>query len=303
MVDDNYVRLGSACHCGAPVRLLSGRGRPPKVCEAHTEKPKPERIKKELPKKECLACRGFFTSKDDCTYCSRSCWIAATVKPLCECKWCGDKFKPTRGSLGLFCSYACKGKAHTAKANANKPKTFVQKEQSKCMVCGVDCRGARCSRKCELEHGRNQAKLANESLHRQDAKVNECIECNALYCPLYGYSNTTLCAPCADGRKRAHRSASKVLRKIMQRAAKLETVDPYKVFDRDGWHCRICGVATPKSKRGSYDDDAPELDHIRPLSKRGEHSYRNTQCACRKCNGDKSDEWVSGGFEATLSIG
>lgn len=295
------------CHCGEPVRLLVGRGRPPKVCDSHAEKPKPKRIKKELPKKECPACRGFFTSRYGCTYCSRSCWLSTTVKPLCECKWCGCKFKETHGSLGLYCSYVCRGKATSDKSAKAKAELGIFPPAAKavrfCTVCGVESKNMRCSRACELKHGRNRSTSLAESLHRQDAKVNECDECKALYCPLYGSSHTTLCSPCKESRSRASKAARRVVRKAMELAAKAELVDPYKVFDRDGWQCKICGVSTPPSKRGTYEDDAPELDHIRPLSKRGEHSYRNTQCACRKCNGAKSNEWESGGFEVSLSIG
>lgn len=85
--------------------------------------------------------------------------------------------------------------------------------------------------------------------------------------------------------KRAHR----LKRKAKQRAVTVETVDPIKVFDRDGWRCQLCGVKTPKAKRGTYQPTAPELDHIVPIGKGGEHSYRNTQCACRQCNAAKSD--------------
>jgi 5-methylcytosine-specific restriction endonuclease McrA len=34
-------------------------------------------------------------------------------------------------------------------------------------------------------------------------------------------------------------------------------------------------------------DDAPELDHIVPLACGGAHTYQNTQCTCRECNGRK----------------
>jgi len=73
------------------------------------------------------------------------------------------------------------------------------------------------------------------------------------------------------------------------RAVAVESVDPIKVFDRDGWRCQLCGKKTPKAKRGTYSRNAPELDHIMPLSLGGEHSYRNTQCLCRSCNGSKSN--------------
>lgn len=73
-------------------------------------------------------------------------------------------------------------------------------------------------------------------------------------------------------------------RKAKQREVSVEKVDPILVFERDGWKCHICGVQTDKAKRGTYEDDAPELDHITTLSEGGEHSYRNTACACRSCN-------------------
>lgn len=72
----------------------------------------------------------------------------------------------------------------------------------------------------------------------------------------------------------------------------VELVNPYYVLKRDGYKCQICRVKTPLSLRGSYHDNAPEVDHIIPLAKGGEHSYLNTQCLCRKCNINKSDKEI-----------
>lgn len=309
MIDDNYVRLGAACHCGQPARVQLGRGRPPKHCEAHRAKESKPLKLKEYPAKECPACRGFFTSKEDSKYCCKACWLSVSKKPKCICMWCSAEFKPTRGSLGMYCSASCRGKHVSDKCIQARVLSGLPARISKakpltpCSVCGTDSKNKQCSRACALAYGRLRNIDVAISRHRQDARVTACAECKTLYCPLYGSSHTTLCTPCSEGRSRASKAARRVLRKAMELSAKVESVDPHKVFDRDGWHCRICGISTPLSKRGSYDDDAPELDHIRPLSKRGEHSYRNTQCACRKCNASKSDEWVSGGFEVVLSIG
>jgi 5-methylcytosine-specific restriction endonuclease McrA len=90
------------------------------------------------------------------------------------------------------------------------------------------------------------------------------------------------------GRMRALRLRDVTRRRVAQESPGSELVDPFRVFDRDSWRCRRCGVDTPKAKRGTYDDDAPELDHIHPLSKGGAHSYANTQCLCRRCNGAKA---------------
>lgn len=65
------------------------------------------------------------------------------------------------------------------------------------------------------------------------------------------------------------------------------TVSSIRVFERDGWRCRICGTKTPQRLRGTFKDNAPELDHVVPLSIGGGHTWSNVQCACRKCNIEK----------------
>lgn len=74
------------------------------------------------------------------------------------------------------------------------------------------------------------------------------------------------------------------------RGVKCEHVDPFRVFIRDGWRCQLCGKKLKKENRGSIKEVAPELDHIVPISRGGEHSYRNVQCACRRCNGEKGSK-------------
>lgn len=87
--------------------------------------------------------------------------------------------------------------------------------------------------------------------------------------------------------KEEARRIARAARRSLERGATVEHVDPFKVFDRDGWRCQLCGIATPRRLRGSKAPNAPQLDHIEPIAKGGEHSYRNTQCACRKCNAAK----------------
>jgi len=89
--------------------------------------------------------------------------------------------------------------------------------------------------------------------------------------------------------KRHCSRAARKKRKWVERAASVEAVNPFKVFERDGWRCQCCRMSTPRERRGTYHPRAPELDHIVPLSKGGEHSYRNTQLLCRACNAKKSD--------------
>lgn len=70
------------------------------------------------------------------------------------------------------------------------------------------------------------------------------------------------------------------------------------VLERDNWTCRWCRVSTPEVKRGTYDDDAPEVDHIWPLAatkdgKKGPgHVPENCCCSCRKCNLKRSNKVI-----------
>jgi 5-methylcytosine-specific restriction endonuclease McrA len=91
--------------------------------------------------------------------------------------------------------------------------------------------------------------------------------------------------PTAKENKRSCRRVGKA----RKRAATVECVNYLRVFERDSWRCQFCRKLTPKEKRGTFHPRAPELDHIIPLSKGGEHSYRNTQLLCRACNSAKSD--------------
>ena len=63
----------------------------------------------------------------------------------------------------------------------------------------------------------------------------------------------------------------------------VEDVDANVVYERDGWICQLClhPVSKIADKRIV---DVASLDHIIPLSKGGEHSYKNTQLAHLSCN-------------------
>jgi 5-methylcytosine-specific restriction endonuclease McrA len=131
--------------------------------------------------------------------------------------------------------------------------------------------------------------------------IRECRYCGKQY-DYYIEGTPGYCSDeCRDAMKRARASTPEAMcnkrirygiyrGKIQRR--KIQEVDPYKVFERAGWKCENCGIKTPKELRGSYNDNAPELDHIIPVSLDGVHSYTNTQCLCRKCNREKSNRLI-----------
>jgi 5-methylcytosine-specific restriction endonuclease McrA len=111
-----------------------------------------------------------------------------------------------------------------------------------------------------------------------------CTECEQQFQSFLTPSHCKIC------RLKESRRAIRSARRAKIRGVKKEVVYPYKVFTRDQWTCQCCGITTPKKLRGTLEPNAPEMDHIIPLAKGGDHSYGNCQCLCRKCNGEKQEK-------------
>jgi len=165
----------------------------------------------------------------------------------------------------------------------NKPKT--EKSIRRCKVCGEEITGrlVYCSDECRKEKARRSN--VNYNKQRKTLKKRLCKECTSVFVPEYGNKRREFCSDICL--KRYNRDNRKAKEKAKENDVYYEYVNPLKVFKRDGWRCQLCGKKLNPRNRGKIKDNAPELDHIIPWSKGGEHSYRNTQCACRKCNGDK----------------
>jgi 5-methylcytosine-specific restriction endonuclease McrA len=157
-----------------------------------------------------------------------------------------------------------------------------------------------CAARAELRRWANPNRLLgyrtkiNELRRRLERKRVVCSICGATVAQSssgkkrYCSKRCKLQTPANIEAKKTHRKRQKATR----RSATVESVSPLRVFMRDGWRCHLCGGMTDKSKRGTLHPNAPELDHIVPLSKGGEHSYRNTACAHKRCNAAKSDRII-----------
>lgn len=226
----------------------------------------------------------------------------------CTCAHCGVEFV-TQYKDKIYCSRKCKVVAWRTKnpeqmavlrAKENKKKSCAVKS-GYCLACGSPYSKKQthqyCSDECKSSSRaiRNRIK-AREKYAEDHGKTRICKKCGTEFSPKFtGGRKSIYCSnKCAsESYEEAIKRGSKIhkaKRRAKQKDPLAERVDPFVVFDRDKWTCQICRVKTPKSKRGTYADNAPELDHIVPLSKGGKHTYKNTQCACRKCNGLKSDK-------------
>lgn len=220
-----------------------------------------------------------------------------------KCKTCGASYKyPYRGGRGVvYCSEKCRDVARSAQAIASRERIAAGIRRNKkhatdrkkperrplhsfvCEQCGSAYEATKvrlgnrfCCGKCrDTWYQARRTEAVQKTLHiiscRTCRKSFKQSSANQMYC----------CRWCQELTRWARKNAKRRLK------TEPGNVNPYDVFVRDGWRCRICGCDTPRDLRGSFAPNAPELDHIIPLGVGGEHSYENTQCACRSCNGAK----------------
>lgn len=251
----------------------------------------------------CKGCNSVIDRKKFCTSACRDSWYARTSReretakrrangalPLNEwkairrakaerqCDRCGTQFMPTGGGPNKFCSPACFSVSVRVYATRSERKK-AEHERARIRRGGLS-REERKAQTIKAAETKEQTRLSILASH-------VCRDCGANISDR-GLS-AVLCVKCADSNARAYRKAWKAGTRLRDRSQRIEKFDPVEVLERDGWKCHLCGGKTPKSLRGTYEPNAPELDHIIPLAKGGEHSRSNTACACRRCNIAKSD--------------
>lgn len=220
---------------------------------------------KNAPERTCVGCGVTFrrkgNSKDAAKYCSRECAFG-------NLKRIGDN---NRSYAAAYCvSYSvirCECVDCASWFSSNSIQT------QRCEDCSAVHRRARQDKR--------------RGLVRSPRK---CPECNNVFVPQYGRGQAIYCSNECSSSK--NKRVSRTKRRARIREAANDNLDPFVVFDRDGWRCQFCNVRTPRKLRGTHEPNAPEIDHIVPLSRGGGHTYINTQCLCRSCNGLKSNNIV-----------
>lgn len=100
--------------------------------------------------------------------------------------------------------------------------------------------------------------------------------------------NTANCSRVCVVEDRQHNKFGYRQRKGRMKNAFVESVSRPILYERDRWVCGICGEPVDKNERHPS-PWSPSLDHVIPLSKGGEHSYKNCQLAHLRCNIQKGD--------------
>lgn len=236
-------------------KAMSGRKR--RFCDGQCRYQRFSESRRGVAKATCHDCKKPCYG-DRC----RKCSTIHKTKNWCECQWCGETFKkPNRG--GAAGKYCCRKHSYDRQSFVTRI-VRAQKAFERSLRTIIDAQS------------------------KPPVPKRKCVECGADGLGKW----MRYCDPCsgeraAVARKRARRTG-KALRRARKRAVAYETVRPHEVFARDGYRCGLCGKRCNSTAAVPH-PRAPTLDHIIPLSKGGEHTMRNVQCACFKCNTAKSD--------------
>jgi len=142
---------------------------------------------------------------------------------------------------------------------------------------------------CAKKEAQKQANIAYWQKYEDE---HECFLCGKKFIahyPLKKYCSTT----CAKKNSRVRDSRHRYKNITVDKGITLP-----KLAKRDHNQCKICGlfvdwndfIETDKTK--ICGDMYPSIDHIKPISLGGLHSWDNVQLAHRKCNSGKSNNYV-----------
>lgn len=261
MADDNYQRLNSCAHCSCSFpKTLKLDGLPrlnqPKLCGRRCESAKRNGIQPYIGTiRHCVQCGQRYEPKHNISmYCSKPCKVTA----------CKKRHDPMRG------------KRLEIRRGAAIERLQRDRQQTDARM-----------------QARTQAIARRLAALRQDSD-RTCRHCSVTYCAIPVQNQTKRTMPycsieCGEANAREAKKAERLARKLLLRASQVESVNALRVFRRDGWCCYLCGIATPQVLRGTQKANAPELEHMTPVSRGGAHSYANVRCACKACNAIKGD--------------
>lgn len=283
--------LPRLCACGSPARQPGKRGPIPRDCETCCRARRSSRSPEQRAANAAAGRARYLATRNGRTRAVVNAELnaASIARRTHQCTGCGQTFVAKRtGTAGAYCSRGCAFK-HCRPAPISAARRAVIDERRTYRAWAA----LAASRRRKIEAATAAKVEADAKASAIEARATRpCATCGGTV----GGGATCPRSYCSWGCRRASEPyrkaarAAKARRKARERGAEnSERFDPLEVLRRDGWRCHLCGIKTPERLRGTTDDRAPELDHIVPLSKGGEHSRRNTACACRRCNISKGD--------------
>ena len=151
----------------------------------------------------------------------------------------------------------------------------------------------------ELKRIQNLEKRKQRYINNFVSKEKKCKYCGRTFMTQYKKSKMFCCEECACKNERYQSKIAEKRRKDrIKNADKIDKdITLPKLFERDKGICAICGNETNYEDFEIIDgvyivgNTYPSIDHIKPLSKHGTHSWDNVQLACKLCNSMKCDKF------------
>lgn len=195
-----------------------------------------------------------------------------------KCKRCGSVIERANSTLwckGIVCEFCSQQKTQKNELQDERIKLmrfFIALKQSKtpkiCACCGEVfyskySLSTYCSEKCKMKAKKQRQKERDPEKYRE--------------------------------KRRIHAKGSKHIRRAKKYGVEYENgITLAKVILKNNNVCQICGRLCDKTDKvyGSAGPNYPSIDHIKPLSKGGTHTWNNVQLAHMMCNSVKSDNYT-----------
>jgi hypothetical protein len=240
--------------------------------------------------RQCKRCGAAITSNPrrgrPSVHCSRECqrrrYYETTIvlnSATKQCKGCGKEFEcqwiSGDGGKQRYCSESCRKATHQQ---------------------GVECICAHCGKMCLRQQKQRFCSRACSDQYRVANPVQvACRVCgkeslNLSYRPKFYCSRQ--CKDKAWVKTHAFSVHAKE-RRYWQARSKADKavegqVNPFDIFNRDGWICQICRKPVDRTLVFPHPMCAV-TDHILPVSKHGSSEARNLQCAHYSCNSKRGN--------------
>ena len=225
-------------------------------------------------------------------YCSRSCYAdAIRVKEKYICKNCGIEYMPKQGDRITYCSRECSYEWKTKQAKINEPHVKAVRKAYKTAWLKAKKEQLRPIREAakikQNEEKELRAKQKNEEYIKKRTK--SCEECGVTFV------GTTVgmkyCGKACSSRA-GNRMKDIKRRTRLKENGKIEwDISIEKLIKRDNNVCHICRAKCDITDKYIDDkgtvicgDNYPSVDHVRPVSNGGTHTWGNVKLAHRGCN-------------------
>ena len=137
----------------------------------------------------------------------------------------------------------------------------------------------------ELKLEEEQRRISRQIEER--LAIHVCKNCGKEYCiGSTGYNSKQYCSEKCMKRWAMRIKNDRRIRRMKSRTHDTD-ITLEKLFSRDSGVCYLCGKRCDwkdVDADGNAQDNYPSIDHVRPLSKGGTHTWDNVKLACRKCN-------------------